>query len=77
MRVLSEQSNTKLRILPADINVLSDEEFMRYIEELRGNRGRVVRKATAKDGSSTTKTKRPPKPKSDATHSDIADDIEF
>jgi len=79
MRILSEQSNTKLRIAPVDLNDpnVTDEEFMNYINELRGNRGKSVRKATAKDGSSTSKTKKPPKPKTGGVFTDIPDDVEY
>jgi hypothetical protein len=76
MRILSEQANSKLRIAPVDLSDpnVTDEEYMAYILELRGNRGKSVRKATSKDGSSTSKTKKPPK----STKSlEIDDDLEI
>lgn len=74
MRILSEQANSKLRIAPVDLNTVTDEEYMVYVIELRGNRGKSVRKATSKDGSSTSKTKKPAKI---AKSLEIDDDLEI
>lgn len=74
MRILSEQSTGKLRIANSDIAEMPDGEFTAYIIELRGNRGKTVKKATAKDGSSTSKNKRTPKLSSDGS---IPSDFNF
>lgn len=77
MRILSEQSTGKLRIAAKDIEEMDDSEFMDYIIELRGNRGKTVKKATARDGSATSKSKAP-KSKPHTSSTGVAgDDFNF
>lgn len=48
MRILSEQANSKLRIAPGDWANLPEAEQIKFIEELRGARGKIVAKKAAK-----------------------------
>lgn len=56
MRIVSEQANAKLQIIPTDINSLTDEELMGYIIELRGNRGKSTERKAREPGAPRTKT---------------------
>lgn len=48
MKIIAEQSvNTRLRIAPKDCIELTDEEWEEFIIELRGNRGKAVKKPRA------------------------------
>ena len=60
MQIVAEQAiSTKLRILPKDVEELSDEELEKYVMELQANRAKPVgqRGRKPKDPSAPKQTR--------------------